>query len=153
MKFSSLSTSSFSYARISISGISPLEKIFARETYWHSLDFRFSLSPSPVINSTFPLQLSTTSKNLLMSVIFCTFFLYSFHRNSLLRSTFLISLCYTHTICGLQQNYKWFYSFLHFDEKLSKFVLLILLQLLQSPAVHPLVIVQLPHKILPEMCR
>ena len=51
----------------------PLEKIFARDTYWHSLDFRFSLSPSPVTNSTLPLQLSITSKNLFTSLIFCTF--------------------------------------------------------------------------------
>ena len=42
-------------------------------TYWHSLDFRFSLSPSPVTNSTLPLQLSITSKNLFTSLIFCTF--------------------------------------------------------------------------------
>lgn len=39
--------SSFSYAMISSSGISPLEKMFAIDTYWESFDFRFSLSPSP----------------------------------------------------------------------------------------------------------
>ena len=58
----SLSISDFSYATISSSGISPFEKIFARDTYCDSLDFRFSLSPSPVTSSTLPSQLSTTSK-------------------------------------------------------------------------------------------
>lgn len=46
MKCISLSMSSFSYATISSSGISPLEKMFARDTYCDNLDFRFSLSPS-----------------------------------------------------------------------------------------------------------
>ena len=63
MKCISLSMSSFSYATISSSGISPLEKMFARDTYCDNLDFRFSLSPSPVTSSTLPAQLSTTSKN------------------------------------------------------------------------------------------
>src|SRR5699024_6260925 len=43
------------------------------DTYWDSLDFRFSLSPSPVTSSTFPLQSSITLKNLSISVMFCTF--------------------------------------------------------------------------------
>ena len=63
MKSNNSFISSGSYAMISSSGISPFEKIFAIETYWLSLDFRFSLSPSPVINSTLPLHLSTVSKN------------------------------------------------------------------------------------------
>lgn len=53
-----------------LSGISPLEKMLAIDTYWESLDFRFSLSPSPVTNSTLPLQESTTLKNPSTSVIF-----------------------------------------------------------------------------------
>lgn len=36
--------------------------MFARDTYWDNLDLRFSLSPSPVTNSTLPSQLSTTEK-------------------------------------------------------------------------------------------
>ena len=73
MKLRSLSISSFSYATISSSGISPPEKMFARDTYWDSLDLRFSLSPSPVTSSTLPWQLSTTSKNFSMSLILDTF--------------------------------------------------------------------------------
>ena len=65
MKLRSLSISSFSYATISSSGISPPEKMFARDTYWDNLDLRFSLSPSPVTSSTLPWQLSTTSKKFL----------------------------------------------------------------------------------------
>src|SRR5699024_9299961 len=72
MKLTSLSMSSFSYAMISSSGISPPEKMLAMDTYWDSLDFRFSLSPSPVTSSTFPLQSSITLKNLSISVMFCT---------------------------------------------------------------------------------
>src|SRR5699024_1606728 len=66
----SLSISSFSYAMPSSSGFSPFEKIFAMETYWYRLDFRFSLSPSPVTSSTFPLQESMTLKKPSISVIF-----------------------------------------------------------------------------------
>lgn len=61
--FSILSTSSSSYATISNSRTSLLEKIFAIDTYCASFDFKFSRSPSPVINSTFPTQLSTTLKS------------------------------------------------------------------------------------------
>ena len=72
MKLINLSMSSFSYATISSSGISPPEKMFARDTYWDNLDLRFSLSPSPVTNSTLPSQLSTTSKNFSISLMLDT---------------------------------------------------------------------------------
>ena len=70
MNLISLSVSSFSYAIISSSGISPLEKIFAMETYCDSFDFKFSLSPSPVTSSTFHEHSFTTLKNPSISVMF-----------------------------------------------------------------------------------
>ena len=77
MKFMSLRISSGSEAMISSSGIAAsLEKMFARDTYWLSFDFRFSVSLSAVTSSTLLLQLSTISKNYSTFVMLLIFISY-----------------------------------------------------------------------------
>ena len=89
MKCISLSMSSLSYATISSSGISPLEKMFARDTYCDYLDSKVSLSAPPVKSPTLSAQLCTKKKNFSMSLILDTFMsIFSFQHVTLFSISF-----------------------------------------------------------------